>query len=389
MVMMGFVIPKSILAVTFDDLSSKNAILYLVDEDKILFEKNPNQEVPIASLTKIMTAIIALEKIESLDEKVKITEQDLQGLVEKDASVAGFVVDEEVTYRDLLYGLLLPSGADAAQALTRLVSGSQEKFVELMNKKVEELQLEHTHFTNETGLEDEDNYSTVKELLTIFKYALNIPEFKEIVLTKSYVTSDQKLTLNSTVQKYQEKFSLDVPYISGGKTGFTDEAGYCLASFASKDDLTYILVTTGAETKEQKPTHFYDAKEIYEYYMNNYSMKNLINKDQELAKISVIDAKEKEIAITAPNEIRKYVENDYDEKDLDIDCDLVEEISYFTAPHSKLGTITINYLGEPLETIDVTLESELHFSIINFAIHYWYIEAVIIFMLLVIVIKRK
>ena len=114
----------SVKAIEFD-LKSTNAILYNLDEDTILYEKNSDERVAIASLTKIMTAIVSVENIDSLDEKVTLVNKDFDTLVENNASVAGFKVNEEVTYEDLLYGLLLPSGADAAQALTRLIAGNE------------------------------------------------------------------------------------------------------------------------------------------------------------------------------------------------------------------------------------------------------------------------
>ena len=162
----------NVKALSFD-ISSKNAILYNLDEDTILYEKNSEEEVPIASLTKIMTSIIAIENITNIDEEITLTYDDFKGLIEADASVAGFYVGENVTYRDLLYALLLPSGADAAQALTRLVGEGRDNFVQMMNDKAKELGLEHTNFVNETGLDADNHYSTVKDVATIFKYAIN------------------------------------------------------------------------------------------------------------------------------------------------------------------------------------------------------------------------
>ena len=112
------------------DISSKNAILYNLDNGEILYEKNADEKASIASLTKIMTALVALENIDNLDEQVIITKDDFEGLIEANAVTAGFTVGEVVTYRDLLYGLLLPSGADAAKALARNIAGSEEAFIE-------------------------------------------------------------------------------------------------------------------------------------------------------------------------------------------------------------------------------------------------------------------
>ena len=118
------------------NISSKNAILYNLDTNEIIYQKNANQKVSIASLTKIMTAIITIENIDDLNQRVILTKDDFKGLAEANAVTAGFTIGSTVTYKDLLYGLLLPSGADAAKALARNVAGTEEKFIQKMNEKV-------------------------------------------------------------------------------------------------------------------------------------------------------------------------------------------------------------------------------------------------------------
>ena len=143
------------------EINSKNAILYNMNDDEILFEKDSEEEVPIASLTKIMTSIIAIENIDDINETVTIPEEGLEGLVEANASVAGFKLNEKVTYKDLLYGSLLPSGADATQTLAYYIAGGIDQYVKLMNEKASELNLKHTHFSDVTGLDDINNYSSL------------------------------------------------------------------------------------------------------------------------------------------------------------------------------------------------------------------------------------
>ena len=140
------------------NISSKTAILYNLDNGEVLYEKNADEKVPIASLTKIMTALITLENIQDLNKQIILTNNDFEGLIEANAVTAGFTKGEIVTYKDLLYGLLLPSGADAAKALARNVAGSEEKFIQKMNEKVKELNLKQTNFSTVIGLDDENNY---------------------------------------------------------------------------------------------------------------------------------------------------------------------------------------------------------------------------------------
>ncbi len=139
------------------NISSKNAILYNMDSGEVIYEKDADEKASIASLTKIMTALITLENIDDLDRQVMLTSDDFKGLAEANAVTAGFTKGEIVTYRDLLYGLLLPSGADAAKVLARNVLGSEEKFIEKMNEKAKEMNLKTTHFSTVIGLDDEEN----------------------------------------------------------------------------------------------------------------------------------------------------------------------------------------------------------------------------------------
>ena len=171
-ILLCILLPINIYALDFD-IYSNNVILYNTKENKVVYEKNSKEKISIASLTKITTGIVAIENIKDLDEKITITNDDFKGLYEANAALAGFRVGEEVTYRDLLYGLMLPSGAEAARALERNVAGSEEAFIKLMNNKAKELKLENTHYANPTGLDDPNHYSTANDVLTVFKYALS------------------------------------------------------------------------------------------------------------------------------------------------------------------------------------------------------------------------
>ena len=189
------------------EIQSKNAILYNLNEDTVLFSKEPDEKVPIASLTKIMTAIVAIENISNLDEVVSIPSVALEGLAEKNAMVVGFKADERVTYRDLLYGILLPSGADATNTIAFYLSGNEENYVNLMNKKALELGLVNTYFSDTSGLDDYHNYSTVSDVAKLLKYAIQNETFKKIFTSQEYTTSNG-LKLESTLTYYTEKYHL-------------------------------------------------------------------------------------------------------------------------------------------------------------------------------------
>lgn len=356
-------IPLNVKAIELN-ISSKNAILYNYDSNEIIYEKYSEEKVQIASLTKIMTALITLENINDLDKQVIITKEDLKGIAEENLVTAGFTVGEVVTYRDLLYGLLLPSGADAAKAIARNTAESEAKFTELMNDKVKELNLKNTHFSNVIGLDDENNYSSAKDLLIIFKEALKNKEFNKIIKTKEYKTTDSKLTFKSTIQRNAKTFKIDVPYILGGKTGTTSNAGLCLATIAKDKDINYILITLGATYDKKAPHHIEDAKTIYDYFINNYSNIKIVDKTKKFKTLNTKYTKEKKIKLYPNKDIVKYLPNNYNKDEVTLKYQGVKEITPFTK--NKLGTLKIYYQNKLLDTQIVYLNTKVHFSLIEF-----------------------
>lgn len=251
-------------------LHSKNALLLELENGKVLAEKKSKERVYPASLTKMLTILLGIEKMENLDQKLVMKEEYFEGLYEMDASLAGFQIGEIVTYRDILYGAMLPSGAESCLAIAILLSGSEEAFVSEMNTKAAEIGMTDTHFANTTGLHDPQNYSTAADMALLLQTALNNKEFAQIFTTKKYTTSPTQLSpegvpLQSALFKYMDRFPRLAPMIKGGKTGFTEEAGLCLASIAEIGGKEYILVTTGAPAEEAdwEPLHIEDAAMVY------------------------------------------------------------------------------------------------------------------------------
>jgi len=368
------------------DINSKNAILYNLDEGTILYEKAKDEKIAIASMTKIVTAIVSIENIENLDEQVTLTYADFAGLVEANASVAGFRVNQKLTYRDLLYGLLLPSGADAAQALTRLVGGSHDNFIVLMNDFVRKLGLENTHFENETGLDEENHYSTVYDVAQIFKYALQNPEFKKIISSSYYKTTDNLTSMQSSVSGFIKRYNLEMSYVLGGKTGTTKNAGRCLASFASENGTNYLLVTARAGTSGI-PENVMDAKTIYEYFIENYENKTIIKENDIVLSLDTKYATEEKIDFLADETIIKYLEKDFDQENLIFLYDGIEILTPKIEKNTRLGQLDIIYDNKKLATLDIILESDINFSIISFMkIHYFEIIGIITFSLILIIV---
>ena len=263
-------------------VGAKHALLTKVDGLEAVASKSSSERMYPASMTKVMTFIVAYENAASLADKTAIT-QEMKNKY-PDASRLGIDAGDILTTEQLLYALLLESDTDAAIARAEYVSGSEAEFVKLMNAKCEELGLTATSFANVTGLHHENHYTTAKEMTSIFAYALDIPLFREIITTKTYVTyleyykngvlTEYRMTFqNTTLSPVKGRFaqngvSLDFGSgeIIGGKTGFTDEARYCLALLV-KDDAgnEYILITAKSNTPKANAS---DCNSICKNYID-------------------------------------------------------------------------------------------------------------------------
>ena len=361
------------------NIKSEYAILYNLNEDKIIYEVKPNDKVYIASMTKIMTCIVALENIDNLDSKITMTNDMFYRLAEENASVAGFKVGEEVSYRDLLYGLMLPSGADAAQALAIKTSGSIDNFVAKMNKKASDLKLSNTHFVNPTGLDNKNHYSTVYDVAQILKYSLKNDEFKKIFSANKYITSNKKHTFLST----RSKTNIDTSFIDGSKTGFTYDAGLCMASTSHYNNVNYLLVTAKAPYNN-RTNHLIDAKNIYSYYFNNYEYRKISEIGDKIVNIELTNGNI--VSISSNIDMEKYlskkcnITKKYDGKSIITDEDKIAD---------KLGTYIIKCDDEVLYTKDIYLNIDTSIEKNNNKIIIYSMCGIILVLVIVLIILRK
>ena len=238
-----------------DDYSSKYIVVLDRENKSIEYKKNEKSKAYPASLTKIMTTIVALENIEDISKVAPIDVDTYKRMVENNASLAGFYGKERVTYRDLLYGTILPSGGEAANSLAINISGSVDKFVELMNKKASELELKNTHFTNAEGLHDELQYTTAEDMAKILDYALDNRDFKAIFTKETFKTTStvdhqEGIILSSTVLSNLLEVKQEGFKILGGKSGTTEKAGECWATLGIKDGCEYICIVMGSPIED-------------------------------------------------------------------------------------------------------------------------------------------
>ena len=269
------------------DTSARSAILMDIDSNRILYEKNINEVRSVASISKIMTAVIAIES-GKLDDKVIIGDEINAAY----GSGIYIQVGEEMTLRDLVYGLMLRSGNDAALAIAKYVGGSVEDFVEMMNDKAQQIGMNKTTFNNPSGLdEDKGNYSTAYDMAILTSYAMKLDDYKEITGTKKYT-----LTTNKNVYSWINKNKLLslYKYTTGGKTGFTEIAKRTLVSTATKDNTNLVVVTLNDGNDWQ------DHQSLFEYGFSNYTNLKILEKGN----ITIYDD-------DYYDDYKLYVENDF------------------------------------------------------------------------------
>ncbi len=239
------------------ELYSSSALLIDLQSGTVLAEKAPDEKIYPASMTKVMTLLVAAEHLPDLDETFTMTQAIIDPLYLAGASMAGFVDGETVTMRDLLYGAVVPSGAEATEALAQAVAGSEEAFVAMMNEKAAVLGLQSTHFMNTSGLHDENHYSTVREIALILQAALQNKTCAEVLRAENYRAGkteqhpDGLAMTNKFLYRVHHEYNLGGAEITAAKTGYTAEAMNCCASAGKTPDGRDVLcVTANAWTGE-------------------------------------------------------------------------------------------------------------------------------------------
>lgn len=374
------VFPVNALPAPNVDLVSPRVIIYNLNEDKILYEKDADTETPVASLTKLMTATIILEDNFIPTQQITVTADMLKGLEE--FAIVGLKPGQQISVDELMYALMLPSAGDAAQALAINNSGSLDQFVAKMNTKAQELGLIHTHFNNTVGFDD-NNYSSARDIATLTKYALNVPNFR------TYFEADQQFlpslnqTVTKTVRSTAQRYGLDANAILGAKTGYTDAAGVSLVSTSTPlKNVNYLAVTLNAPAGTAY--NVTDTLALYHYYDDNYSYRTVKQADEGVLDIAVKDSAQKTYTITAPEEIKIFLPNDLDLSQLEYKYDGIQEIPRGTKEGDNLGTVMISWNGETLYTFTATLRQKIDF----YPYELWIILGVSAFLFVIFVIMK-
>ncbi len=255
--------------ISSDNVNSTYALLVNLDTGNVVANKEGNQRINPASMTKILTLLVAAEHLTDMDDTFEMTQAIGDFVYKHDCSAVGFLVGEKVTVSDMLYGTILPSGGDAAMCLAEYIAGSQEAFVDLMNDKLKELGLSDTaHFTNCIGIYNEEHYCTLLDMAMILKAAEENSLCHQILNARTYTTSSTEqhpegITIsNWFMRRIEDKDTHGE--VMGAKTGFVVQSGCCGASYQISNDGThYICVTADAYSSWRC---IYDHVEIYDVY---------------------------------------------------------------------------------------------------------------------------
>lgn len=381
----------------------KAAIVVDGDNQEILYELNARQRMYPASITKIMTSLVVLDAVDkgeiSLDTQVTASAQAVD--LPWDSSTAGIKAGEVLTVLDLLYCDLLPSGNEACNILSEAVAGTSAEFVARMNAKAQELGMKDTHFSNPHGLHDPEHYTTAYDIYLMAYAAMSNETFRTIVRAPSYTLPATNLqeartifSSNGMLTGYYAGSGYTYGKAIGIKTGYTGEAGRCLAS-AAVDELgrTFYCVVLGTEdTKNEdgswRKWSFPESKRLLEWAFDNFQRATLLSQDTEnvMREVPVTLSDEADYVQAIPKgEIQATVPSDFDISQAKLDIQLPDSIEAPVTAGDKLGTITLTYHDVEYGTLDMVAADSVDRSDFLYAVQQiqfywskWWVKALVI-----------
>ncbi|MCG7311990.1 D-alanyl-D-alanine carboxypeptidase [Priestia flexa] len=336
---------------------AKSAILIERDTGKVLYEKNSDQPLPPASMTKIMTMILIME---ALDEG-KITFKDKVRASEYAASMGGSQIflepGEEMTVNELLKGIAIGSGNDASMAMAEHLAGSEDKFVEMMNKKAKEIGLKHTKFQNPTGLPVDDHYSTAHDMAMMGKELL---KYEDII---NYTSKYEDYLREDTDKKFwlvnTNRLVKFYPGVDGLKTGFTGQAKYCLTATAKKGNMRVIAVVFGANTPKERNN---EVTKMLDYAFSQYTTTPLYKKDAPIKKVEVNKGEQKYVNAVTSEPLSALAKKGTTAKDMKTEVKLVENLNAPVKKGDEIGTITIKKDGKVMSKSPLVAEEDVEIA---------------------------
>ena len=352
--------------------NAEAALLISPDSGMVLYEKNADERRYPASTTKIMTALLVLENVADLNETVTAQASDFETL-EADSSSAGIKEGETVTVEDLLYGLMLPSGNEAAYMLARHVAGSYEAFVDMMNKRAEELGCTGTHFVNPCGLHDDNHYTTARDLYKIAYAAMQDETFADIAdtvqwnMSKTNMQEERKvLTTNQLIFSSYQPWAY--AYCKGIKTGNTSQAGNCFVGYAEYGDAKLYSVVMGCDSSSLEysniPASFTDTKALFEWGFESFTSKTLARQGDTVGSVNVrLSTDTDQLVLTVKNDLVSLLPADLDVEDLgEPQITAPESVNAPIKAGDVIGSATYSYNGTTYGTVELVALSDVERS---------------------------
>ncbi|WP_067728187.1 D-alanyl-D-alanine carboxypeptidase family protein [Oceanobacillus damuensis] len=344
--------------------NAKSAILLEQDTGEILFDKNAQEQLPPASMTKIMTLLLIMEALEN----GKLSKDEVVRVSDRAASMGGSQIfleaGEEMTVNDLLKGVAIASGNDASVALAERIAGSEESFVAKMNERAKELNLENTKFQNSTGLPAEEHYSTAYDMAIIANELLkyeNVTAYTSVYEDYLRKGQDNEFWLVNT-----NKLVRFYPDVDGLKTGYTNEAKYCLTATAKRDDMRVIAVVMGAETTKERNAM---VSGLLDYAFNHFETNKLFDKDAKITEIQLLKSKNKSIDIVSNQSVSTLHRKGETEKNITTEIELHESWDFPITKGEQVGKLYVkdgeNILSEVPLTVEEDVEKASYFSLLK------------------------
>lgn len=338
-------------------LNSRAAIIYDRTSKTVIYGKNINDKRAMASTTKIMTSILVLEK-GNLDKEIEVSKK----AANTGGSRLGLKTGDKIKLKDLLYGLLLRSGNDAAVQIAIEIGGSVEGFAQMMNLKAQEIGLVNTHFVTPHGLDDENHYTTAYEMALLTDYALNNKEFAQIVNTKQTTVNinAKPVTINNT-----NELLGNLEGVNGVKTGFTNNAGRCLVTSVKRGEFQIITVVFGADTKKYRTK---DSIELIEYNYKNFVQTNIKEriikefenwKNENKIKIIKGSKDEIELGLNYCYDYELYPINNSEQNNIKIQTEYKKEIEAPIEYYKEIGKIHVILNEKEIMTVPIITTEEI------------------------------
>lgn len=361
-------------------LSSPVALLVDRDTGYVLFEQGADEQRTPASITKILTALVVLENA-SLDDVVTVEEGDFEH-VTPESTTAGLKAGDVLTVRDLLAGLLLPSGNDAAYVLARAVGGDWQTFVGMMNEKAASLGCTSTHFSDPCGLAEDNHYTTARDLVTIFEAAMAYPAFQEIAGSSFWEMPATGENPARTITTTDLLLDPESPVYMGdvvvaGKTGFTYDAGKCLIVAAEKDGMRLVAVILGGSDEEDADgvtPNYYDMRSLLEWGFGAWETGEVVSAGDVIASAEVtLSSDGDEVGVLSDDAILATFPRGTTIADLTVEPSWEGAFQAPLEEGDALGEAAISLDGRALGTVRVSAESAMELSLVDYAI--WWVSS--------------